>query len=116
MTDTTKKTNETSDLGLTDLSIQRLNEMENEVASLFPNEEDQAFEAVGHLHCDLLDVLSCRFIATGWEKKELIEMFTKMVDNSLDELEELKKAEQRKKTETIFKTYFEPLLISVETT
>ena len=72
-----------------DLSIQRLDEMVYEVASLFLNEK----VTHAHLYWTLLRVLSFRiFFLIGGEKKELIELFTRMVDDSLDELAEFKKA------------------------
>jgi len=93
MSNTTTQTEELSTFNFFDLSLGRLYEMENEVASLFPSESGELPESIGWLHAKLLDALSFRFIATGWEKKELIEMFTAMVDDSIFAITEAEKEE-----------------------
>ena len=42
---------------------------------------------------DLSGAVSFRFIDDGWEKKELLEMFAEMVDESIDNLVEFEKEE-----------------------
>ena len=80
------KTKESSILDFTYLSLSQL---EDEVTRTFPNEEC----AECSFHLDLLGALSFCFINNGWEKKELLEMFAEMVDESIDNLVEFEKEE-----------------------
>ena len=80
------KTKESSILDFTYLSLSQL---EDEVTRTFPNEEC----AECSFHLDLLGALSFCFINNGWEKKELLEMFAEMVDESIDMLVEFEKEE-----------------------
>lgn len=79
-------TKESSVLDFTHLSLA---ELERQVFLLFPNEENPE----GVFHMDLLDALSFCFIHNGWEKKELLEMFAEMVDDSIDNLAEFEREE-----------------------
>ena len=65
----------------------KLQYLENDVGSTFPHETYPQ----GILHMDLLEALSFRLINNGWEKKELLEMFAEMVDDSIDNLVEFEK-------------------------
>jgi hypothetical protein len=76
------KTKESSIMDFTHLSLE---ELESQVVSLFPYEKNShAF-----FHMELLDALSFRFICNHWEKEEVLEMFGKMMDFSIDTLEEI---------------------------
>ena len=81
MSNTTTITKETSVLDLYDLSFQLLDELVKEVASLSPNKKDQ--EGFGLY---LLNALLCRFIECGWEKEELMDTITEMVDDTINAL------------------------------
>lgn len=79
-------TKESSVLDFTYLSLAKL---ERQVVPLFPNEENPE----GFFHMFLLSALSFRYINNGWEKKELLEMFAEMVDDSIDNLAEFEREE-----------------------
>ena len=75
------KTKKDSILDFTNIS---LNELEIEVVSLFPNEEEQ----VNELQLDLLDTLSFRLICDGFGKEELMKYFSDSIDQSSSYLKE----------------------------
>ena len=76
-----KKTKESSIMDFTYLS---LDELESQVVPLFPNEKDPE----GFFHMDLLGALSFRMIINGWDKEELLEVFTARVEDAIDNIAE----------------------------
>lgn len=88
-TDTEKKTKESSVMDFTYLS---LNELEDEVARTFPNEEC----AECSFHLDLLGALPFRLMHHGWTKDEVLEFFIEQVNDASDLLLELEQEDKEK--------------------
>ena len=68
-----------------DFTYKSLEELESEVYSIFPEEEDPEYL----FHLNLLGALPFRMISNGWSKEELLEFFTEMTNDAFALLKEL---------------------------
>ena len=78
-TDTETKTKESSVIDFTHLSLE---ELESQVVSLFPNEE----EPEGHFHYTLMNAVIFRMVCEGWNKKELLDLVDSEFDYATKEI------------------------------
>ena len=78
------KTKKSSVIDFTHLSLE---ELESQVVSLFPNEEDPE----GHFHYTLMNAVIFRMVCEGWNKKELLDLVDSEFDYSTKEIAEMDK-------------------------
>ena len=78
-TDTETKTKESS---VVDFTYRSLEELESQVVSLFPNEEDPE----GYFHYTLMNAGIFRMVCEGWNKKELLDLVDSEFDYATKEI------------------------------
>ena len=78
---------ETKESSVIDFTYRSLEELESQVVSLFPNEE----EPEGHFHYTLMNAVIFRMVCDGWNKKELLDLVDSEFDYATKEIAEMDK-------------------------
>jgi hypothetical protein len=84
---TTDKGTETKESSVIDFTYLSLEELESQVVSLFPDEE----EPEGHFHYTLLNAVIFRMVCEGWTKKELLDLVDSDFDDAIKDIDEMDK-------------------------
>ena len=87
LTNTTDPLIEVKKYSVLDFAYLSLEELEDQVVSLFPDEED----AEGYFHYNLLNAVIFRKVCEGWNKKELLDLVDREFDYATKHIAKLDK-------------------------
>ena len=73
-----------------DLAYEGLGLLEKEAVELFPNEEDQILK----LHSTLLGALPFMMLCNGWEKGDILEVFSEVLEDSKNHFDEIEEEDE----------------------